>query len=85
MKTDCKYGYKVCYKELEKSKLKLFLVTNSFDLAVWHVRWYEREPPPKVRTHEWEIREVKTLKEYERLWKGCPCLRMTFLKFTEEL
>lgn len=72
MKTDCKYGYKVCYRELGKAKLKIFLVTNSFDLAVWHIRWYEREPPPEIINPIWEIREVKTLKEYERLWKGCP-------------
>ena len=72
MMNDNKYGYKVCYKEYGKTKLKVFLVTNSFDLAIWHVRWYEREPPTKLKSPQWEIQEVKTKNEYEKLWKGCP-------------
>lgn len=72
MTKNCKYGYKVCYRKYGKSRLKIFCVTNSYDLAVWHVRWYEREPPPKLEKPIWYIREVKTLKEYEKLWKGCP-------------
>ena len=72
MVTNNKYGYKVCYRELGKTKLKLFFVTNSLDLAEWHIRWYEREPPAKLHYPKWEIYEVKTLQEYERLWKGCP-------------
>ncbi len=72
MTSDNKYGYKVCYKEYGKTKLKLFLVTNSLDLAIWHIRWYEREPPPKLKHPQWEIQEVKTKTEYEKLWKGCP-------------
>ncbi len=72
MITDNKYGYKVCYKEYGKTKLKVFLVTNSIDLAIWHVRWYEREPPTKLKSPQWEIQEVKTKNEYEKLWKGCP-------------
>ena len=72
MMNDNKYGYKVCYKEYGKTKLKVFLVTNSIDLAIWHVRWYEREPPTKLKSPQWEIQEVKTKNEYEKLWKGCP-------------
>jgi len=72
MNRNNKYGYKVCYRELGKTKLKLFFVTNSLDLAIWHIRWYEREPPAKLRSPKWEIYEVKTLQEYEKLWKGCP-------------
>ncbi len=72
MTTDNEYGYKVCYKEYGKTKLKLFLVTNTLDLANWHIRWYEREPPPKLKNPQWEIQEVKTKIEYEKLWKGCP-------------
>lgn len=72
MTTDNKYGYKICYKEYGKTKLKVFLVTNSLDLAIWHIRWYEREPPPKLKNPEWEIQEVKTKYEYKKLWKDCP-------------
>lgn len=70
--TTNKYGYKVCYRTYGKIKTKVFLVTNTLDLAKWHVRWYEREPPPKVTNPQWEILEVETIKEYEKLWKGCP-------------
>lgn len=66
------YGYKVCYREYGKTRLKVYLVTNTFDGAVWHVRWYEHNPPTKLTNPLWEIHKVTTLKEYERLWKGCP-------------
>lgn len=72
MKENNKYGYKVCYRNFGKTKLKIFLVANSYDLAKWLIRWYERKPPPKLKNPEWEIQEVKTKNEYERLWKGCP-------------
>ena len=72
MNVNNKYGYKVCYRELGKSKLKLFLITNTFDLPVWHVRWYKRDPPHKINNPLWEIHEVTTRKEYEKLWKCCP-------------
>ncbi len=72
MTTNNKYGYKVCYREYGKTKLKVFLVTNSFDLADWHIRWYEQKPPPELNNPQWEIQELETLKEYEKLWKGCP-------------
>ncbi len=72
MTTNNKYGYKVCYREYGKTKIKVFLVTNSFDLANWHIRWYEQKPPPKLKNPQWEIQEVKTKNEYEKLWKGCP-------------
>ena len=68
------YGYKVCYKRQGKSKLKLYLVTNTYDLAEWHIRWYESHSPPE-KTLEgviWVIKPVTTLKEYQRLWEGCP-------------
>ena len=72
MKVNSKYGYKVCYKELGKDKYKIFLATNSFESAVWHIRWCERKPPPKLKNPSWEVCEIKTKKEYDRLWKGCP-------------
>ncbi len=72
METNNKYGYKVCYREYGKSKFKVYLVTNRLGSAIWHIRWYEREPPSKLRKPEWEVKEVRTLKEYTKLWKGCP-------------
>lgn len=72
MNTDNKYGYKVCYKEYGKTRLKIYLVTNTLDGAIWSVRWYKRDPPIKVNNPQWKIFEVKTLNEYEKLWKGCP-------------
>lgn len=72
MQLNNKYGYKVCYREYGKQKTKLYCVTNTLGLALWHVRWYEREPPQKMHKPEWEIYQIETKQEYEKLWKGCP-------------
>lgn len=72
MTPNSKYGYKVCYTELGKSRMKLYLITNTLDSALWSIRWYEREPPRKLKNPEWSIQEIKTKIEYEKLWKGCP-------------
>lgn len=73
-----KYGYKVCYKKQGKNKLKLYLVTNTYDDACWSVRWYETHSPPDRKTNEpirnviWLIIPIKTYLEYRLLWRGCP-------------
>ena len=78
MITNNKYGYKVCYQELGKTKLKIYLVTNTFDSAVWEVRWYENHAMKDrldnhiIKQPIWHILEVETKKEYNKLWKGCP-------------
>lgn len=72
MKKDWKYGYKVCYKEYGKTRLKLYLVTNSFETALWHIRWCEEKPPPKIKNPRWIISKIKTFKEYNEMWKDCP-------------
>lgn len=72
------YGYKVCYKRPSKNKLKLYLVTNTYDLAEWHIRWYESHSPPDRQTGvplenvTWVIQPIQTQQEYKRLWRGCP-------------
>ncbi len=71
MTKDCKYGYKVCYKKLGKTKLKTFLVTNSLYSAILLVRYYEQNPLPEIKTSIWVIQEIKTLKEYKWRWHGC--------------
>ncbi|MCM1220782.1 MAG: hypothetical protein NC548_40455 [Lachnospiraceae bacterium] len=73
-----KYGYKVCYKLHGSEKLKVYLVTNTYSSAVWNVRWYESHSPPSKETGQaldnviWLIVPIKTRKEYERRWRGCP-------------
>lgn len=72
------YGYKVCYRRLGQSKVKIYVVVNTKDFALWHVRWYEREPPKDRKTQqpilnaEWLVAPIKTYIEYRRLWRGCP-------------
>ncbi len=68
------YGYKLCYKELGKEKLKIYIITNTYDLALWHVRWYEKHSPPDKTLLDvtWVIVPIKTYAEYKRLWRGCP-------------
>jgi hypothetical protein len=73
-----KYGYKVCYREFGKLKLKIHLVCNTYDSAVWSVQYYEnhqqrdRKTNIPIREPTWFVLPVKTLLEYKRLWKGCP-------------
>ena len=72
------YSYKVCYKTHGSNKWKVYLVTNTYSLAAWHVRWYERDPPKGRITDEpienviWDIFPIKTPVEYDRRWRGCP-------------
>ena len=73
--TETKFGYKVCYKKHGKRKLKIYLVTNSYDLAFWEVRWYETHSPPNRKTNfpitnvTWLIIPVKNYIEYKLLWR----------------
>ena len=73
-----KYGYKVCYREYGKSKLKIHLICNTYRLAKWEVQYYEnhqqqdRKTNKPIREPTWLIFPIKTLLEYKRLWKGCP-------------
>ena len=73
-----KYGYKVCYREFGKSKLKIYLICNVLDGAEWHVRYYENHQQKDrltgnlIREPTWEIIPIKSYLEYKRLWKGCP-------------
>lgn len=73
-----KYGYKVCYKELGKNKLKIHLICNTYDLAVWHIQYYENNPQYDTKTNsiliqpKWYILPIKNYFEYKRLCKGCP-------------
>lgn len=39
------YGYTVRYQKQGSNKWKVYLVTNTYDGALWSVRWYERDPP----------------------------------------
>lgn len=73
-----KYGYKVCYQQRGKRKMKLYLVTNTYSSAEWSVRWYETHPTEDRQTKRllenvtWLIIPVKTFLEYKWLWRGCP-------------
>lgn len=72
------YGYKVCYRKFGTNKLKIYLVTNTYDGAVWNVRWYEKQAPPDRITNKpienvtWLVIPIKNFLEYKRLWRGCP-------------
>ena len=66
------YGYKVCFRSLGKSKMKIYAITNTYDL------WYQREPPEDRETKlpilnvKWFVVPITTNKEYRRLWRDCP-------------
>ena len=76
MKKD--YGYKVCYRKQGKTKWRIYVIVNTYDFALWHVRWYEKDTPKDRKTHEplndvtWLVIPIKTYIEYKRLWRGCP-------------
>ena len=63
--------YKVCYTKKGGEKLNVYLVTDTLDYALWHVRWYESHSPPSDDA-ELRVLPVYSKKEYARLWKGCP-------------
>jgi hypothetical protein len=65
-------GYKVCYKIQGSNKWKVYLVTNTFSLAEWHVRWYERDPPKHLKFVVWDVFPILKLREYKVRWRGCP-------------
>lgn len=70
-------SYKVCYKLKGKQRIKIYLVANTYDLALWHVRWYEINPPPDkagklIENADWLILPIKTLIEHRWRWRGCP-------------
>ena len=72
-----KYGYKVCYRELNKRKIKIHMVCNSLNLAKWHIQWYENHDAydkkhKLIIKPTWYIKPVKTYIEYKYLWRGCP-------------
>lgn len=73
-----KYGYKVCYKEENRNKEKVHLVTNSFWLANEEKKWYENHTEFDRKTKRilinptWKIYPVKSYLEYSILWRGCP-------------
>lgn len=68
------YGYKLCYKKRGKEKLKIYLITNTYDLAQWHIRWYEKRSSPDKNLLDvtWIIVPIKTYAEYKRLWRDVP-------------
>lgn len=73
-----KYGYKVCYTEKGKIKLKIYLITNTYELAKYEVRWYENHPQQDRKDRHfldnplWYILPIRTKREHKKLWKGCP-------------
>lgn len=78
MTSNNEYGYTVRYKKIGSSKWKVYLVTNTYDSALWSVRWYERDPPKDRITGKpienaiWDIFPIKTLFECKWRWRGCP-------------
>lgn len=72
------YGYKVCYRKFGAKRLKIYLVTNTYDGAVWNVQWYKNQAPSDRVTNKpienvlWVVIPIKTYIEYKRLWRGCP-------------
>ncbi|MDE6473643.1 MAG: hypothetical protein K2L70_00890 [Clostridia bacterium] len=64
------YGYKLCYKKQNNSKLKVYIFTNSYSLANWHKKAYEKNSPLKNAT--WTVLPINSHWEYVQRWKGCP-------------
>ena len=72
-----KYGYKVCYRELGKRKIKIHCICNSLDLAKWNIQWFETKQEydklkDEIHKRTWYIIPIKTFIEYKLLWRSCP-------------
>jgi len=65
-----KYGYKVCYRKFGKHKIKIHLITNSYELALLEIQYYESHKQNSDRI--WIIKPIKNYFEYKWLWRGCP-------------
>ena len=78
MNTQNKYGYKVCYREYGKLKIKIHLICNSYDLALWQIQYYEnhiqydRKTKQLIKSPKWYVIPIKKFIEYKWLWRGCP-------------
>lgn len=71
------FSYKVCYKQQGTNRWKVYLVINTHDGALWHVRWYERHPTTDKQGQPlndvtWLIVPITTRSEYKVRWRGCP-------------
>lgn len=73
-----KYGYKINYSENGKHKIKLYLVINTLDGAIWNIARYQSTPQYNRKNNQliqnpfWFLEKIKDIKEYNKLWKGCP-------------
>lgn len=78
MEVNNKYGYVLGYKEFDYERLKIYSITRSFYSIIWTLNWYQSHPfYDKYDNHLilkpiWHINDVKSLKEYNKLWEGCP-------------
>lgn len=66
------YGYKICYRHKGKDKLKVFIVTNNYDYALWRVRWLEGNADKQLEDITWLVLPITSFLEYKWLWRGCP-------------
>lgn len=72
-----KYGYKICYCEKDKLKLKLHLVTNSYSHAKWRAEYFAKHQQTDkknriIKNATWHVFPIKNFIEYKWLWRGCP-------------
>ena len=71
------YGYKVGYRENGSRRFIRHLVTNTYDLAAWHVEIYKksivraRKDNHILNNPIWEIIPLKRM-ESILVWWGCP-------------
>ena len=75
---DNTFGYKICYLEKDGKRKRTYIVTNSYQLALMELNYCQRYPQRKRKTNNpireptWYILPVKTLREYNNLWRDCP-------------
>lgn len=72
------YAYKVCYIEKGSKRKQTHIVTNSYQLALIELAYCQKHPQRKrksnkpIRDPTWYLLPVRTLKEYNNLWRDCP-------------
>ena len=74
------YGYKLCYKK--HRKVKVYIITDTLNLAKWHIKWFEKNHPPldqnkliPILNVEWFVMPILKYKEFKKLYKRCPFIR----------
>ena len=63
------YSYEVCYPIKGSKKRKRYLVTDTYDGAIWDVEYYTKHPPNGIPPADWFVVPVTNMIKHKWLWR----------------